>query len=157
MNLHFLSLLESLLECNSTVLNKLLPLWTPILHSPLFSVSIFVYLKYEQSLCFKSVLSRCHWRLLLTFMIVKATESNFFNKISTPLNSLSSTLRLFIDAETCIATSGRLSGGDAGAGACVPWCRCACWQRRRRWRRWHRQSLSCAPPPAPAACQNGTT
>ncbi|XP_026332052.1 protein unc-79 homolog isoform X2 [Hyposmocoma kahamanoa] len=37
-NLHFLSLLESLLECNSTVLNKLLPLWTPILHSPLFSM-----------------------------------------------------------------------------------------------------------------------
>ncbi|CAB3233897.1 unnamed protein product [Arctia plantaginis] len=36
-NLHFLSLLESLLDCNSTVLNKLLPLWTPILHSPLFS------------------------------------------------------------------------------------------------------------------------
>ncbi|KAL4717084.1 hypothetical protein ACJJTC_016971 [Scirpophaga incertulas] len=36
-NLHFLSLLESLLECNSTVLNKLLPLWTPILHSPLFT------------------------------------------------------------------------------------------------------------------------
>ncbi|CAB3256113.1 unnamed protein product [Arctia plantaginis] len=38
-NLHFLSLLESLLDCNSTVLNKLLPLWTPILHSPLFSVA----------------------------------------------------------------------------------------------------------------------
>ncbi|XP_075984976.1 UNC-79 domain-containing protein isoform X3 [Anticarsia gemmatalis] len=37
-NLHFLSLLESLLECNSTVLNKLLPLWTPILHSPLFNM-----------------------------------------------------------------------------------------------------------------------
>ncbi|XP_022815729.1 protein unc-79 homolog [Spodoptera litura] len=38
-NLHFLSLLESLLECNSTVLNKLLPLWSPILHSPLFNVT----------------------------------------------------------------------------------------------------------------------
>ncbi|CAH0760821.1 unnamed protein product [Diatraea saccharalis] len=37
-NLHFLSLLESLLECNSTVLNKLLPLWTPILYSPLFNM-----------------------------------------------------------------------------------------------------------------------
>ncbi|KAM3960770.1 LOW QUALITY PROTEIN: UNC-79 domain-containing protein [Aphomia sociella] len=37
-NLHFLSLLESLLECNSTVLNKLLPLWIPILHSPLFNM-----------------------------------------------------------------------------------------------------------------------
>ncbi|XP_046972206.1 protein unc-79 homolog [Vanessa cardui] len=37
-NLHFLSLLESLLECNSTVLNKLLPLWAPILHSPLFTM-----------------------------------------------------------------------------------------------------------------------
>ncbi|KAJ2954595.1 hypothetical protein O0L34_g2890 [Tuta absoluta] len=37
-NLHFLSLLESLLECNSTVLSKLLPLWTPILHSPLFNM-----------------------------------------------------------------------------------------------------------------------
>lgn len=39
-NLHFLSLLESLLECNSTVLNKLLPLWAPILHSPQFVVNI---------------------------------------------------------------------------------------------------------------------
>ncbi|CAH2054956.1 unnamed protein product, partial [Iphiclides podalirius] len=37
-NLHFISLLESLLECNSTVLNKLLPLWTPILHSPSFTM-----------------------------------------------------------------------------------------------------------------------
>ncbi|XP_049885894.1 protein unc-79 homolog [Pectinophora gossypiella] len=37
-NLHFLSLLESLLECNSTVLSKLLPLWTPILHSPIFNM-----------------------------------------------------------------------------------------------------------------------
>ncbi|GBP28893.1 Protein unc-79 homolog [Eumeta japonica] len=38
-NLHFLGLLEALLECNSTVLNKLLPLWTPILHSPLFALA----------------------------------------------------------------------------------------------------------------------
>ncbi|KAG7309008.1 hypothetical protein JYU34_004871 [Plutella xylostella] len=37
-NLHFLSLLEALLECDSTVLNKLLPLWTPIIHSPLFNM-----------------------------------------------------------------------------------------------------------------------
>ncbi|KAJ0172402.1 hypothetical protein K1T71_012375 [Dendrolimus kikuchii] len=37
-NQHFLSLLESLLECNSTVLNQLLPLWTPILHSSLFNM-----------------------------------------------------------------------------------------------------------------------
>ncbi|XP_068085270.1 protein unc-79 homolog [Anabrus simplex] len=29
-NLHFLSLLEALLECNSTVLSKLLPLWSPV-------------------------------------------------------------------------------------------------------------------------------
>ncbi|CAG4990784.1 unnamed protein product [Parnassius apollo] len=41
-NLHFLSLLESLLECNSTVLNKLLPLWTPILHSPSFTMASHV-------------------------------------------------------------------------------------------------------------------
>ncbi|XP_065352317.1 protein unc-79 homolog isoform X2 [Cloeon dipterum] len=32
-NLHFLSLLEALLECNSTVLSKLLPLWCPVLYS----------------------------------------------------------------------------------------------------------------------------
>ena len=32
-NLHFLSLLEALLECNSTVLSKLLPIWTPVLFS----------------------------------------------------------------------------------------------------------------------------
>ncbi|OXA59651.1 Protein unc-79 [Folsomia candida] len=30
-NLHFLSLLESLLECNSSVFNRLLPLWSPVL------------------------------------------------------------------------------------------------------------------------------
>ncbi|XP_048512569.1 protein unc-79 homolog isoform X11 [Athalia rosae] len=30
-NLHFLSLLEALLECQSTLLSKLLPLWSPIL------------------------------------------------------------------------------------------------------------------------------
>ncbi|XP_050556133.1 protein unc-79 homolog isoform X14 [Spodoptera frugiperda] len=46
-NLHFLSLLESLLECNSTVLNKLLPLWSPILHSPLFNMPRHVW----QRLC----------------------------------------------------------------------------------------------------------
>ncbi|RZF46360.1 hypothetical protein LSTR_LSTR011144 [Laodelphax striatellus] len=32
-NLHFLSLLEALLECNSTVLSKLMPVWNPILFS----------------------------------------------------------------------------------------------------------------------------
>ncbi|XP_063983209.1 protein unc-79 homolog isoform X2 [Diachasmimorpha longicaudata] len=32
-NLHFLSLLEALLECQSVLLNKLLPLWSPILYS----------------------------------------------------------------------------------------------------------------------------
>lgn len=32
-NLHFLSMLEALLECQSTFLSKLLPLWTPVLFS----------------------------------------------------------------------------------------------------------------------------
>ncbi|XP_024935949.1 protein unc-79 homolog isoform X2 [Cephus cinctus] len=32
-NLHFLTLLEALLECRSTLLSKLLPLWSPILFS----------------------------------------------------------------------------------------------------------------------------
>ncbi|CAM1320186.1 UNC79 (predicted) [Pycnogonum litorale] len=32
-NLHFLSLMEALLECNSTILSKLLPMWTPVLYS----------------------------------------------------------------------------------------------------------------------------
>ena len=30
-NLHFLGLLEALMECHSTILVKLLPLWTPVL------------------------------------------------------------------------------------------------------------------------------
>jgi hypothetical protein len=30
-NLHFLSLMEALTECNSTILVKLMPLWTPVL------------------------------------------------------------------------------------------------------------------------------
>ncbi|XP_028035618.1 protein unc-79 homolog isoform X2 [Bombyx mandarina] len=46
-NLHFLGLLESLLECNSTVLTKLLPLWTPVLHSPLFNMSRHVAQRVE--------------------------------------------------------------------------------------------------------------
>ena len=29
-NLHFLLLMEALMECNSSVLGKLLPLWTPV-------------------------------------------------------------------------------------------------------------------------------
>merc|ERR1712045_621491 len=29
-NLHFLGLMEALMECNSSVLGKLLPLWTPV-------------------------------------------------------------------------------------------------------------------------------
>ncbi|XP_070377842.1 protein unc-79 homolog isoform X1 [Dermacentor albipictus] len=32
-SLHFLSLMEALLECNSTVLARLLPMWTPVLYS----------------------------------------------------------------------------------------------------------------------------
>ncbi|CAG7837387.1 unnamed protein product [Allacma fusca] len=32
-NLHFLTLLESLLECNSSVFNRLLPLWSPVLYA----------------------------------------------------------------------------------------------------------------------------
>ncbi|KAF4533554.1 hypothetical protein B566_EDAN001039 [Ephemera danica] len=32
-NLHFLSLLEALLECNSMVLSKLLPLWCPVIYT----------------------------------------------------------------------------------------------------------------------------
>ena len=32
-NLHFLSLMEALMECHSTVLVKLLPLWTPVFNA----------------------------------------------------------------------------------------------------------------------------
>ena len=32
-NLHFLSLMEALLECRSTILAKLMPLWCPVLHA----------------------------------------------------------------------------------------------------------------------------
>ncbi len=32
-NLHFLGLMEALVECNSTILIKLLPLWTPVLYA----------------------------------------------------------------------------------------------------------------------------
>ncbi|KAF6204812.1 hypothetical protein GE061_018974 [Apolygus lucorum] len=32
-NLHFVSLLEALLECKSAVLNKLMPVWSPVLYS----------------------------------------------------------------------------------------------------------------------------
>jgi len=32
-NLHFLSLMEALLECRSTILTKLMPLWCPVLHA----------------------------------------------------------------------------------------------------------------------------
>merc|ERR1719225_2291159 len=32
-NLHFLSLMEALLECRSTILRSLMPLWCPVLHA----------------------------------------------------------------------------------------------------------------------------
>ncbi len=32
-NLHFLSLMEALMECHSTILVKLMPLWTPVFHA----------------------------------------------------------------------------------------------------------------------------
>ena len=32
-NLHFLSLMEALGECKSTILSLLLPLWSPVLHA----------------------------------------------------------------------------------------------------------------------------
>lgn len=32
-NLHFVSVIEALLECRSSSLSKLLPIWRPILHS----------------------------------------------------------------------------------------------------------------------------
>ena len=40
-NLHFLSLMEALLECRSTILAKLMPLWCPVLHAYNIAVRIF--------------------------------------------------------------------------------------------------------------------
>jgi hypothetical protein len=42
-NLHFLGLMEALLECQSTILAKLMPLWCPVLQAYNISVSC-VYL-----------------------------------------------------------------------------------------------------------------
>lgn len=39
-NLHFLSLMEALAECKSTVLSLLLPLWTPVLQAQNSQVSL---------------------------------------------------------------------------------------------------------------------
>lgn len=39
-NLHFLSLMEALHECQSTVLTKLLPLWAPVLYTHHIKVCI---------------------------------------------------------------------------------------------------------------------
>jgi hypothetical protein len=39
-SLHFLSMLEALLECHSTFVAKLLPLWTPVLCSNQIQVKI---------------------------------------------------------------------------------------------------------------------
>ena len=38
-NLHFLSLMEALMECRSTILAKLMPLWCPVLHAYNITVS----------------------------------------------------------------------------------------------------------------------
>lgn len=53
-NLHFLSLLEALLECRSLLLSKLLPLWSPILFSHHVQVSKYflptrddIFMKFE--------------------------------------------------------------------------------------------------------------
>lgn len=40
-NLHFLSLLEALMESNSAILNKLLPIWSPVLFAFHVQVSVF--------------------------------------------------------------------------------------------------------------------
>ena len=47
LNLHFLSLLEALLECGSILLSKLLPLWNAILFS--HHVQVRIEDKIEQS------------------------------------------------------------------------------------------------------------
>ena len=43
-SLHFLSLMEALLECRSTILAKLMPLWCPVLHAYNIAVFFFSYI-----------------------------------------------------------------------------------------------------------------
>lgn len=49
-NLHFLSLMEALAECKSTVLSLLLPLWTPVLQAQNSQVGKLLLLIYY-SIC----------------------------------------------------------------------------------------------------------
>lgn len=46
-NLHFVSVIEALLECRSPSLNKLLPIWRPILNEDNTQVRIYSCLKRE--------------------------------------------------------------------------------------------------------------
>ena len=48
-NLHFLSLMEALMECRSTILAKLMPLWCPVLHA--YNVTVSDSNKPEDSSC----------------------------------------------------------------------------------------------------------
>ena len=43
-SLHFLSLMEALLECRSTILAKLMPLWCPVLHA--YNIAVFYLIFY---------------------------------------------------------------------------------------------------------------
>lgn len=51
-NLHFLSLLEALKETNSTILSKLLPLWSPVLssHTQVNLMLIFIFFIYRSTI-----------------------------------------------------------------------------------------------------------
>lgn len=49
-NLHFLSLLEALVECNSAILSKLMPIWSPVLFAHYIQVENHSCMKYHTML-----------------------------------------------------------------------------------------------------------
>ena len=51
-NLHFLSLIEALQECNSSVLYKLFPMWLPVFHSQQTHVFIFCCIFKYSHICY---------------------------------------------------------------------------------------------------------
>lgn len=68
-NLHFLSLLEALLEVHSSVLSKLLPIWTPIL----FAHHIQVNAQNRYS-CLKVLLPTRQWSVTKSEKVLRKSE-----------------------------------------------------------------------------------
>ena len=60
-NLHFLSLMEALGECKSTVLSLLLPIWGPVLHAHTSQAQLASHLQVRHQACIAGTVLTSSW------------------------------------------------------------------------------------------------